>query len=84
MSDASATATAPERDPGLNALRGALVADAVAMPVHWYYDRDKLDRDYGPITGYAAPKSPHADSILWRSSYTPLNDKGDILREQAQ
>ena len=28
MSDASATATAPERDPGLNALRGALVADA--------------------------------------------------------
>ena len=84
MSEASATPLDSDRDSGLNALRGALVADAVAMPVHWYYDRDKLDRDYGPITGYAAPKSPHADSILWRSSYTPLNDKGDILREQAQ
>ena len=26
---------------------GSLVADAISMPVHWYYDRNKLDRDYG-------------------------------------
>jgi len=65
------------------ALLGALAADAVAMPVHWYYDRAALERDYGAISGYLPPKNPHPDSILWRSDYTPLNSKGEILREQA-
>lgn len=65
-------------------LAGSLVADAVSMPVHWYYDREALRRDYGEITGYNAPKSPHPDSILWRSHYEAANPSGDILREQAQ
>ena len=63
---------------------GALAADALSMPVHWYYDRAALHRDYGFVDRYMAPKSPHADSILWRSKYEPLNARGDILREQAQ
>lgn len=67
-----------------DSLLGALAADALAMPVHWYYDRAALARDYGRVDRYLAPKSPHADSILWRSSYVPLNARGDILREQAQ
>ena len=67
-----------------NALLGALAADAVAMPVHWYYDRAALERDYGKITSYLAPKNPHADSILWRSVYTALNARGDILHDQAR
>jgi ADP-ribosyl-[dinitrogen reductase] hydrolase len=54
------------------------------MPVHWYYDRAALKRNYGTVRDYEAPRSPHADSILWRSEYTPLNERGDILREQAQ
>ena len=29
---------------------GARVADALAMPAHWYYDTRALDRDYGAIT----------------------------------
>ncbi len=65
------------------ALIGALAADAVAMPVHWYYDRAALARDYGRISKYLAPRNPHPDSILWRSSYTPLNERGDILHDQA-
>jgi ADP-ribosylglycohydrolase len=65
------------------ALLGSLAADAVAMPVHWYYDRAALERDYGTITDYLAPKNPHPDSILWRSSYKPLNAKGEILHDQA-
>ena len=65
------------------ALLGALVADAVAMPVHWYYDQRALDRDYGSIEGYRAPRSPHPDSILWRSQWAPPSAKVDILREQA-
>jgi ADP-ribosyl-[dinitrogen reductase] hydrolase len=64
-------------------LTGSLVADAVSMPVHWYYDREALRRDYGLIDGYLAPKSPHPDSILWRSHYEATNPSGDILREQA-
>ena len=67
-----------------DALIGALAADAVAMPVHWYYDRTALASDYGQISAYLKPKNPHADSILWRSSYTPLNERGDILHDQAR
>ena len=66
------------------ALLGALAADAVAMPVHWYYDRAALARDYGQLFSYLAPRNPHPDSILWRSSYTPLNARGDILHDQAR
>ena len=67
-----------------HALLGALAADAVAMPVHWYYDRQALRRDYGQVTAYVAPSNPHPDSILWRSEYTPPNERGDILHEQAR
>ncbi len=63
---------------------GSFIGDALAMPVHWYYDRAALVRDYGLVRDYAAPKNPHADSILWRSEYTPLNERGDILHDQAQ
>lgn len=65
-------------------LLGAFLGDALAMPVHWYYDRAALARDYGRVTELVAPKNPHADSILWRSSYVPPNAKGEILHEQAQ
>jgi len=65
-------------------ISGAYIADALAMPAHWYYDRTALREDYGVIRSYLPPKHPHPDSILWRSSYTPLNERGDILREQSQ
>jgi ADP-ribosylglycohydrolase len=70
------------RDPTL-ALAGALVADALAMPVHWYYDRAAIVRDYGDLDRYLAPKNPHPDSILWRSRYTAPNERGEILHDQA-
>jgi ADP-ribosylglycohydrolase len=67
-----------------DAYLGSLVADALAMPGHWYYDRPALRRDYGILDHYQAPRNPHPDSILWRSSYEPLNERGDILHDQAQ
>jgi len=70
-------------DPFQNAYLGSLVADAVSMPVHWYYDREALRAEYGEITGYLAPKNPHTGSILWRSQYRALNDQGEILHDQA-
>lgn len=67
-----------------NALLGALVADAVSMPVHWYYDIAALDCDYGPLDDYRSARNPHPDSILRRSSYTPRTPEADILHDQAQ
>lgn len=65
-------------------LLGAFLGDALAMPVHWYYDRAALARDYGRVTELVAPRHPHADSILWRSSYAAPNAKGEILHEQSE
>ena len=63
---------------------GALVADALSMPVHWYYNRDKLDKDYPNLTDYNSPNPFHPDSILWRSSYTPVNNLGNILHDHSK
>ena len=67
----------------MNAYLSSLVADAAAMPAHWYYDREALRAEYGEINSYLAPKNPHTGSILWRSEYTALNEKGEILHDQA-
>jgi ADP-ribosyl-[dinitrogen reductase] hydrolase len=66
------------------ALYGLCIGDALAMPVHWYYDREALFRDYGRVTDFLTPRNPHPDSVLWRSSYQALNEKGDILHDQAR
>lgn len=67
-----------------NAHLGALVADALAMPVHWYYDREALRAEYGQVDRFLAPQAKHSGSILWRSKYSPINAKADILHDQAQ
>lgn len=67
-----------------NAFLGSLVADAISMPVHWYYNRKSLDQDYGDFQGYCKPKAFHPDSILWRSSYIPHGPKADILGAQTK
>lgn len=66
------------------AILGMYVGDALAMPVHYYVHRHALAHDYGKVTDYLKPKNPHPDSTLWRSKYTPLNEKGEILHEQAR
>jgi len=71
-------------DRCLAGYEGSLVADALAMPVHWYYDREALKRDYGTVDHFMTPRNPHPGSILWRSNYVPSSARGDILREQAQ
>jgi ADP-ribosyl-[dinitrogen reductase] hydrolase len=80
-------------DHALRAFAGALVADAVAMPVHWYYDSRALDHDYPELIAavaapdappYLAPRHPHTGSILWRSHWTPSSPDFDILRDQAR
>lgn len=65
------------------ALYGLFIADALAMPVHWYYDTSALRRDYGQVRNYLAPRNPHPDSILWRSAFVPTSPEADILHDQA-
>ena len=65
------------------AYHGSLIADALAMPVHWYYNRQALDRDYPDLAAFTPPLKLHPDSILWRSQYSALNEKGNILHDQA-
>lgn len=65
------------------ALYGLFIGDALAMPVHWYYDTKALHRDYGEVRDYLSPRNPHPDSILWRSSFHSPNPKADILHDQA-
>ena len=66
-----------------DAFLGSLVADAFAMPVHWYYDTRSLDHDYPDLEFYTTPRNPHPGSILWRSSYKPLKKEADILHGQS-
>ena len=63
---------------------GSFIGDALAMPVHWYYERAALHRDYGIVRDYVPPRNPHPGSILWRSEYTALNARGEILHDQAE
>lgn len=52
------------------ALYGLFIGDALAMPVHWYYDRSALKQDYGFVTNYLEPRNPHPDSIMWRAPFS--------------
>ena len=63
---------------------GSFIGDALAMPVHWYYTRNLIVRDYGDLTTYSAPHNPHPDSILWRSKYESTDATDDILHDQAR
>jgi ADP-ribosylglycohydrolase len=65
------------------ALWGLYIGDALAMPVHWYYNRSALFDDYGWVTDYQSPRNPHPDSILFRSHYTAAGSLGEILHDQA-
>jgi ADP-ribosyl-[dinitrogen reductase] hydrolase len=39
-----------------DAFLGSLVADAVAMPVHWIYDAEELKKQFGMVQDYRIPK----------------------------
>lgn len=78
------TAPTLDRDRFTAAWWGGFIGDALAMPVHWYYSRERIPQDYGDITGYLPPHNPHPDSFLPRSHYTSSGPEDDILHEQAR
>lgn len=58
------------------------IGDALAMPVHWYYDRRQLHHDYGTVRDFTAPLTDHPGSILHRSHWEAPNAELDILGDQ--
>jgi ADP-ribosylglycohydrolase len=52
------------------------IGDALAMPAHWYYNIAALQRDFGAIRDYQAPKEHHPNSIMARAS-TGRAGRGD-------
>lgn len=46
------------------ALWGMFVGDALAMPVHWHYDVAALQRDFGVVRDFQAPRGFHPSSIM--------------------
>lgn len=75
-----------------NALWGLLVGDALAMPVHWYYDKANIRADFpNGIEGYAAARHPHPEAFMLGRPYRPdvatavrLGRAYDILHEHAR
>jgi len=47
-----------------NALLGMAIGDSLSMPVHWYYRPSDIQRDFGKITNFHAPKERHPSSIM--------------------
>ena len=75
-------AVADRADRVRGALFGTFVADALSMPVHWYYDTRQLAADYGFVTDYLAPQARHAGSIMGKSStggHGRGGQSGDII-----
>jgi ADP-ribosyl-[dinitrogen reductase] hydrolase len=81
-----ATSDSTERLTVADRLRGSLwgmfVGDALAMPVHWYYDVAALQRDCGEVRDYRAPALHHPNSIMGRASTGQAgrgSQEGDVV-----
>lgn len=64
------------------ALWGMFIGDALAMPVHWYYNIATLWQDFGQIRDYQAPKAHHPNSIMALANTAKAgrgSQEGDIV-----
>ena len=64
------------------ALWGMFVGDALAMPVHWYYNIAALWQDFGTVRDYQAPKEHHPNSIMALANTAKAgrgSQEGDIV-----
>jgi len=75
-----------------NALWGLFIGDALAMPAHWYYQIDNIDKVFdGGIRDYQEPPHPHLESFMVGMAYYPDVEAAkrqgrafDILHEHAR
>jgi ADP-ribosylglycohydrolase len=75
-----------------NALWGAFIGDALAMPVHWFYSTDNIRKQFpSGIDRYYPAPHPHPDAFMLGMTYQPdvANAKStgrayDILHQHAR
>ena len=51
-------------DRARGAYYGLLIADALSMPAHWYYNPNDIVRDFGRLKEFQPPKVRHPSSIM--------------------
>lgn len=63
-----------------NALWGAFIGDALAMPVHWFYSRENIRKQFpeGIDQYYPAPH-PHPDAFMLGMNYQPDVERAKAL-----
>lgn len=54
---------------------GLCIADALAMPVHWFYNPDDIVSQFGQITKYEAPKEKQHNHSFMNAAGTYPHDK---------
>ena len=82
--DSAAAADCFSADKLRGALYGMFIGDALAVPAHWYYNRDHLVTDYATLTGYTQVKETMPGSFLERMTYDAVpGSKADILHGEA-
>ncbi|ERS81027.1 hypothetical protein Q672_06860 [Marinobacter sp. EVN1] len=75
-----------------NALWGAFIGDALAMPAHWFYSRERIREQFpGGIDQYYPAPHPHPDAFMLGMTYQPdvakaesLGRPYDILHQNAR
>jgi ADP-ribosyl-[dinitrogen reductase] hydrolase len=75
-----------------NGLWGLFIGDALAMPAHWYYQVDNIEKVFnGGIGDYQEPPHPHLESFMVGMAYSPDVETAkrqgrpfDILHEHAR
>lgn len=75
-----------------NALWGFFIGDALAMPAHWFYSLENIQRYFdGGIRNYQAAPHPHPESFMVGMEYNPDVDNArhlgrpyDILHEHVR
>lgn len=64
-----------------NALWGLFIGDALAMPAHWFYNRENIKKTFnGGVTGYTDPPHPHPESFMVGMTYSPDVKNAQKLR----
>ena len=54
------------------AIWGLFVANSLAMPIHWYYNRKNITSDFpGGVTQFEAPRHPHPEAFMIGMRYRP-------------
>lgn len=84
--------SAARRERIEHALWGLFVADALAMPAHWYYSLANIARDFGGgVSTYHDPPHPHPEAFMVGMTYRPdvahaqrLGRPYDILHDHAR